>query len=40
MKDTITALATPPGESGLAVIRVSGNETIRIVSKLFRGKSD
>jgi tRNA U34 5-carboxymethylaminomethyl modifying GTPase MnmE/TrmE len=39
MKDTITALATPPGESGIAVIRVSGDEAIKIVADLFQGKA-
>lgn len=40
MADTITALATAPGISGLAVIRVSGNEAFEICAKIFRGKSD
>lgn len=38
MNDTITALATPPGESGIAVIRISGDKAINIVSKYFKGK--
>jgi len=36
--DTIVALATPPGVSGLAVIRVSGDDAIRIVDKHFQGR--
>jgi tRNA modification GTPase len=40
MKDTITALATPPGESGIAVIRISGDEAIKIVADLFQGKAN
>lgn len=36
--DTIVALATPPGVSGLAVIRISGDEAIEIVDKHFEGK--
>lgn len=33
--DTIAALSTPPGESGVAVIRVSGSEARTILSSLF-----
>jgi len=36
--DTIVALATPPGEGGLSVIRVSGPESLRIASRGFQGK--
>lgn len=36
--DTICALATPPGVSGLAVIRLSGNDAFLIADKCFRGK--
>lgn len=36
--DVITALATPPGIGGIAVIRVSGDEAFEIVEKVFRGK--
>jgi len=35
-KDTIIALATPSGTGAIAVIRVSGNEAIPLVSALFR----
>ena len=28
MIDTIAAIATPPGEGGIAIIRVSGSEAI------------
>lgn len=38
MNKTIAALATPSGISGLAVIRVSGEEAIEIVDKIFVGK--
>ncbi|WP_421765365.1 tRNA uridine-5-carboxymethylaminomethyl(34) synthesis GTPase MnmE [Ekhidna sp.] len=38
INDTITALATPPGQGALGIIRVSGSETIPIVNGLFRGK--
>ena len=30
LDDTITALATPPGEGGIAVIRLSGPESVQI----------
>lgn len=36
--DTIAAVATPMGEGGIAVIRVSGTESLEIVDKIFRGK--
>ena len=35
-QDTIFALATPPGHSGIAVIRVSGPQTLEFVSKNAR----
>ena len=35
MLDTIVALATPPMKSAIAVIRVSGEESFEIVSKIF-----
>ena len=34
--DTITAIATPPGEGGIAVIRVSGPEAFAVGARLFR----
>jgi tRNA modification GTPase len=36
--DTITAISTPMGEGGIAIIRVSGSDSIQIVDKLFKGK--
>ena len=36
--DTICALSTPFGVGGIAVVRVSGNDAISIVDRLFRGK--
>lgn len=35
MPQTICALATPPGEGGIAVVRVSGPDTYPIVGKVF-----
>jgi len=37
--DTIAAVATPTGEGGIAVIRVSGPEALSIAARLFRGNS-
>ena len=34
--ETIAAIATPPGEGGIAIVRVSGNQSKKIVCKLFR----
>ena len=35
--DTIAAIATPPGEGGVAVIRISGNEALNVAEKVFSG---
>lgn len=37
--DTIAAIATPPGEGGISVIRVSGREAFSVVDKVFVGKN-
>jgi len=37
INDTIAAIATPPGVSGLAVIRLSGPLSIDIANSVFRG---
>lgn len=36
--DTIAAVATPPGEGGIAVIRISGAEAIDVADKVFSRK--
>lgn len=36
---TIAAVSTPPGKGGIAVIRISGPDTVRIVSGVFRSAS-
>ncbi|MCC6712774.1 MAG: tRNA uridine-5-carboxymethylaminomethyl(34) synthesis GTPase MnmE [Candidatus Dadabacteria bacterium] len=33
--DTIAAIATPPGDGGIAVIRISGPESLNIISAIF-----
>lgn len=38
--DTIVAIATPTGEGGISVIRLSGPGAIAIAAKGFRGKAD
>ena len=38
LDDVITAIATPPGEGGIAVIRLSGEKSFRIADLCFRGK--
>ncbi len=35
MNDTITAIATPPGEGGIGIIRISGKDALAIASSLF-----
>jgi len=37
--DTIVALATPPGVGALAIVRISGKDSVSIVDKIFKGKS-
>lgn len=37
--DTIAAIATPIGEGGISVIRVSGIEAFRVVDGIFKGKN-
>jgi len=36
--DTIAAIATPPGEGAIALVRVSGGNAIQVADKIFRGK--
>ena len=38
--DTIVAVATSLGESGISIIRVSGNNALNIVSSIFQGKNN
>jgi len=37
-QDTIVAIATSPGESGIGIIRVSGNDSINIIDKIYINK--
>lgn len=36
--ETIVALATPPGEGAIGIIRLSGNDAFTIADKIFSGK--
>lgn len=38
INETIAAIATPPGEGAIGVIRLSGGEAITIADKIFSGK--
>ena len=37
MEDTICAISTAPGIGAISIVRVSGKDTIEIVSKIFKG---
>jgi tRNA modification GTPase len=36
--DTIAAIATPPGIGGIAIIRLSGGNSLDVIQHIFRGK--
>src|SRR5688572_12353635 len=35
--DTIAAIATPPGEGGVAIIRISGKNALQVAAQVFSG---
>src|ERR1700682_1272188 len=37
--DTIAALATPAGEGAIALVRISGTDSIAVANKIFRAKA-
>ena len=39
MNDTIAAISTALGVGAISIIRVSGEESINIVNKIFKGKN-
>lgn len=39
MEDTIAAISTPPGEGGIGIIRISGEDSLSILQKIFRTPS-
>lgn len=38
--DTIAAIATSPGESGISIIRISGENSLKIVDSIFKAKNN
>lgn len=38
IENTIVAISTPPGRGGIAIIRLSGKQAIKIVDKIFESK--
>jgi tRNA modification GTPase len=40
IEDTIAAVSTPHGEGGIAIIRISGSDSLRILGSLFRPYRD
>ena len=38
LKDTIAAVSTPPGESGIGIVRLSGKEALSIADRIFVSK--
>ncbi|HAK61364.1 MAG TPA: tRNA uridine-5-carboxymethylaminomethyl(34) synthesis GTPase MnmE [Nitrospiraceae bacterium] len=39
-QDTICAVSTPPGEGGIGIIRISGNDAVAVASKVFKPRAD
>ncbi|APX71575.1 tRNA uridine-5-carboxymethylaminomethyl(34) synthesis GTPase MnmE [Companilactobacillus allii] len=37
--DTIAAVSTPPGEGGISIVRLSGDQAIDIAKKIYKGKN-
>ena len=37
--DTIAAISTPRGEGGIGIVRISGNNALEILGKIFKPKS-
>ena len=33
--DTIAAISTPPGEGGIGIVRVSGEDALNIIDRLY-----
>ncbi|WP_373841537.1 tRNA uridine-5-carboxymethylaminomethyl(34) synthesis GTPase MnmE [Limosilactobacillus sp.] len=36
--DTIAAISTPVGEGGISIVRISGDDAIKVAQKIYRGK--
>ena len=39
MEDTIAAIATAPGEGGIGIVRISGEEALPVLNMIFRGRA-
>ena len=37
--DTIAAISTPVGEGGIGIVRISGDDTLQIINKIFKSPS-
>ena len=37
--DTIAAIATPVGNGGVSIIRISGSDSFKIIDKIFTSKN-
>ena len=37
--DTIAAISTPLGEGGIGIVRISGEDSLRIADRIFKGKA-
>ena len=38
--DTIAAISSAPGEGGIGIVRISGNDSLNILGKIFKGYKD
>ncbi len=38
LNDTIAAIATPVGESGIGIVRISGKDALKVADKIFVAK--
>src|ERR1043165_2005628 len=38
LTDTIAAIATPPGQGGVGIVRLSGPDSVRIADQIFQTK--
>ncbi|KRN28610.1 trmE protein [Lactobacillus selangorensis] len=35
--DTIAAISTPPGEGAISIVRISGEDSLKVIGRIFRG---
>ena len=36
--DTIAAISTPVGEGGISIIRISGDDALKVAQRIYKGK--